>query len=84
MLLACIAHVGLPAQLAAAVRAEVEVSEARAGFINFPRQRALGRCLGGPGACGQHLHHHQSGVTGCAWPQCSNKIQQSKQTSGVL
>lgn len=55
MWLTCVAHIGLPAQLAPAVRAEVKVSEARAGLINFTRECALGSCLGGPGPCGQHL-----------------------------
>ncbi len=60
--LTCIAHVSLPAQLASAVRAEVEVLEACAGFINLAGQSAFGCCLSGPGACGQHLHYHNEAV----------------------
>ena len=57
--LTCIAHVGLPAQLATTVRAEVELSEACASLINLPRQNAFGLCcLSGPGPGGQHLHHN--------------------------
>ena len=47
-LLACIAHVGLPAQLAPAVRAEVEIPKACACLLNLAGQCALGRCLCGP------------------------------------
>ena len=57
--LTCIAHVGLPAQLAPTVRAEVELSEACASLVNLPRQNAFGLCcLSGPGPGGQHLHHN--------------------------
>ena len=64
--LTCIAHVGLPAQLASAVRAEVEVLEACAGFINLAGQSAFGCCLSGPGACGQHLPYHNQAVANIA------------------
>ncbi len=60
--LTCIAHIGLPAQLASAVRAEVEVLEACAGFINLAGQSAFGCGLSRPGACGQHLPYHNQSV----------------------
>ena len=50
-----IAHVGLPRELAARVRPQVVVLELPTACFQLPGQVALGRCLGGPRPCGQHL-----------------------------
>ena len=62
----CIAHVGLPGQLAPRVRGQVEGLKVLAAALQLPRQVALGCALCGPGPCCEHLHHaHSYGSAHC-------------------
>ncbi len=60
----CVAHVGLPGELAPRVRGQVEGLEVLAAALQLPGQVALGRALCGPGACREHLR----GDTECNQP----------------